>query len=366
MRIAISALAAREGIGSGLTYPVQLLRGLDELDNDHEFIVFVARGSEWMPDEISDSRFSFIECPVRAEDLIQRTVYEQLMLPITARNHRASVLHGTGNLLPRWSGMPTVVTIHFINSFTTPELLPRRSLRFFNAQMRHSVTKASRVIAVSHSLSNELRQVLSVPEEKIDVIPFGVSKAFFDVDHVPGRRKETRVVLVTNALPHKNNAVALAAAEILAERIQRRVNLTVVGEDRVGEQFREASDEVSVELLGQLLPDELPGVFARSDVLVMPSLVESFGLPILEAMAAGLPVACSDLPALRELGGDLPGYFDPSDARSVADALLTVLGEGAAGRGLGGRQRATRFTWRNVAIATIGSYERALNQVTSV
>jgi glycosyltransferase involved in cell wall biosynthesis len=103
---------------------------------------------------------------------------------------------------------------------------------------------------------------------------------------------------------------------------------------------------------------ELEGLWAVADCAAFPTRAEGFGLPVVEAMRHGVPVACSDLPVLREVGGDVPAYFDPDDAAGAAAAIVRAMADpGAVARG---REHAAGFTWGETARRTLDAYERAL------
>ena len=125
---------------------------------------------------------------------------------------------------------------------------------------------------------------------------------------------------------------------------------------------RAAERGVEVRLLGGVDPERLESLYAAASVVATPTRFEGFGLPVLEAMARGVPVACSELPVLREVAGDAAVYFDASDPRSVADAIRTALIEGDRLRAAG-LARAAEFSWAAAARATAEVYERALTKV---
>ena len=134
------------------------------------------------------------------------------------------------------------------------------------------------------------------------------------------------------------------------------------GTDTGGLRARAAQAGVAddVRLLGAVDPDRLESLYAAAAVVATPTRFEGFGLPVLEAMARGVPVACSELPVLREVAGDAAVYFNASDPTSVADAIRTALIEGERLRAAG-RARAAQFSWAAAARATAEVYERALN-----
>ncbi|HSB62898.1 MAG TPA: glycosyltransferase family 1 protein [Thermoanaerobaculia bacterium] len=117
--------------------------------------------------------------------------------------------------------------------------------------------------------------------------------------------------------------------------------------------------------VGWVPEEDLPALLAGARALVLPSFAEGFGLPVLEAQAAGTPVACSDLPALREAAGDAAVYFDPTDAASIATVLTALLGDEEKRSLLRkrGRERAAQFTWRRAAERTAKIYEDVLRRV---
>jgi glycosyltransferase involved in cell wall biosynthesis len=119
-----------------------------------------------------------------------------------------------------------------------------------------------------------------------------------------------------------------------------------------------------VRLLGGLSTAELDALYGLADCLVLPTLHEGFGLPVLEAMARSLPVVCSDIPALREVAGDATLYFDPRVPRQVAAAIARVLDDPGLASGLRerGRSRAAGFSWTAAAQGTLASYRRALRR----
>jgi glycosyltransferase involved in cell wall biosynthesis len=118
-----------------------------------------------------------------------------------------------------------------------------------------------------------------------------------------------------------------------------------------------------VRLLGARSSEELESLYALADCLVLPTLHEGFGLPVLEAMARSLPVACSDIPALREVAGPAARYFDPRDPAQIAASIVALLTDATEADRLRelGRAQAGRFSWDAAAEATLASYRRALD-----
>ena len=115
--------------------------------------------------------------------------------------------------------------------------------------------------------------------------------------------------------------------------------------------------KIAFVLPGYLTDAEVEVLWSLAACAVFPTLAEGFGLPVLEGMARGVPIACSDIPVLHEVGGDTPRYFDPGDPDAAANAMVASLGDRA--RGLLGVERATHFSWSDAARGTMEAYERA-------
>jgi glycosyltransferase involved in cell wall biosynthesis len=234
------------------------------------------------------------------------------------------------------------------------------------------VKRATRVIAVSQSTSDDLVRHLRVPTERIDVVPNGVGTPPAGIalseDELRGRLGlgARPIVLCTSAKrPHKNLLRLLdALARIPAERRPLTVLTGYPTQHEQELQARAAELGITgdVRILGWVPQDDLEGLYAAATALVFPSLYEGFGLPVLEAMARGLPVASSDRSSLPEVAGDAALLFDPEDVGAMTAAIERLLGDPAERERLSrlGREQAARFTWEACARATVATYERAL------
>jgi glycosyltransferase involved in cell wall biosynthesis len=204
----------------------------------------------------------------------------------------------------------------------------------------------------------------------VDVVPEGIGQASQGGDAAAARERlgagERALVLSVSAKrPHKNltrliGAVALIPAE-------RRPLLVLPGyptshEEELRELARTLGVADDVRFEGWVSADELDGLYAAADCFVFPSLYEGFGLPVLEAMARGVPVATSGRASLAEVAGDAALTFDPEDEASIAEAIEALLGDDALSDRLrtAGRERAAGFTWERAAELTAASYRRAL------
>jgi glycosyltransferase involved in cell wall biosynthesis len=166
------------------------------------------------------------------------------------------------------------------------------------------------------------------------------------------------VVCVGAKRPHKNQAVLVQAMRQLPPDLR----LVLAGhaepyEETLRAQARELGVAERVVFAGWVPDADLEGLWATARVAALPTLAEGFGLPLVEAMARGAPVAASDLPVLREVGGSWPTYFDPRDPSDAARAIKALLADPPDPEG--GRRWAERYTWSAAAQATWGVYDRA-------
>jgi glycosyltransferase involved in cell wall biosynthesis len=232
--------------------------------------------------------------------------------------------------------------------------------------------RSQRVIAPSVSTRDDLVRLLSVPPDKIDVIPEGIGALPTEATPEAELRRrldvgERRVVLTASAKrAHKNLLRLLDAWALLAH--ERRPVLVLPGyptdhERELRAHAAQLGLDSETRFVGWVSSADLEGLYRLASCFVFPSLYEGFGLPVLEAMARGLPVACSDRGALREVAGDAARIFDPESPRSIADSVEALLQDAALVARLraAGLERAGKFTWSETARATLRSYEAALD-----
>jgi glycosyltransferase involved in cell wall biosynthesis len=230
----------------------------------------------------------------------------------------------------------SVVVIHDVAAIRHPEWYSRTYAAWHNALLPRVARRARLVITVSEFSRKEIAEVLGVDSV---VIPGGVDERFR-----PGDTKDY-VLTVASRIARKN----LGALEQTRRALKERgIELVAVGS---GRDYMQAEDGIP----GRYVPDgELPALYAGARAFVLPSLYEGFGLPVLEAMASGVPVVASNRAALPETCGDAALLVDPADASAIADAVVAAAGDEATRGPLieAGRARAARFTWERTARAT--------------
>jgi glycosyltransferase involved in cell wall biosynthesis len=305
------------------------------------------------------------QLPCEDGQRLRRTFAEQVLLPRLARRAGADLVHSLASVAPVRPGVPSTITLHDVTF-----LLRRTFDRVTTFGLGQIVTRAARradsLIAVSAAARDEICRVLELDPARFTVVPHGAGRPA-DGPPVPEaelreryRLGHSRLVLCVAAKrPHKNQELLLRALRLLPD--DTLVVLAGHAEPYEAD-LRALAGELSVServrFLGYLSDGELEGLWRLAACAAFPTLGEGFGLPVIEAMARGVPVACSDLPVLREVGGGVAHYFPPGDSRAAAGAIEAAWADEDASSA--GRERAARFSWGAAARGTLAAYARAL------
>ncbi|MBI5086511.1 MAG: glycosyltransferase family 4 protein, partial [Acidobacteria bacterium] len=321
------------------------------IGSGHEIVVFTNR-------ETGSLGPRSVQLPVWAVNRPARILHEQFNLPFLLRRERIDVLLNPGFTAPLLVSLPQVTVFHDLQHKRHPEYFRWFDLPFWRFFLWAAAHKSRRLIAVSEATRDDLIRFYRLPAAKIDVVHHGVEQAFFDM---PGGREHGGYLLCASTThPHKNHDRLLAAfARLRAERPAARLVLTGVrgfSAGRVTDLIAGLNLGGSVDLKGWVSREELYELFRGASGFIYPSLFEGFGMPVIEALAAGLPVACSNIEPLRGIAAGTALLFDPEREDSILDALR-ALHDGRAPSG--GRERAAQFTWHGAAGQTIAALELA-------
>jgi glycosyltransferase involved in cell wall biosynthesis len=315
------------------TYVENLLRALPTAAPELRFAA-VTRHPERVPDGIEA-----LELPAGSQEL--RMAWK---LPRLLRRLRPRLGHYQHALPLRTAGR-SVLTVHDLSFERDPDLMPRKDRLVFKTTVPRSARRADRVIAVSERTRDDLMELYRIPKEKIRVIPHGVDPAF-----VPGVGTGERYLLFVGAVQKRKDPWAALEA---AQDVQ--LPLVIAGPERepalAGELRRRGAD-----LRGYVEKRELAELYRGAVCLVVPSRYEGFGLPVLEAMASGIPVVAARDPALMEVAADAAVYADQGD---LAGAILRAVERRAALRAAG-LARAAQFSWAETARRTVDVYRELL------
>jgi glycosyltransferase involved in cell wall biosynthesis len=351
------------GIGS---YLQGLLGHLAECDMPADTVVFVRSESRSLLPKLPPGwRIVEVDAP-------GYTVKEQIGLPLAALRAGVRVLHVPHYVLPMAYPGKLVVTVHDIIHVLFPEFLPSNFAftyaRFF---IRAAVRRARWVITVSETTARDLRRLFRAPVDRLRVVPHGVDEMFLAPadetldEHVLAKLGIPRPYLlhVGNHKPHKNAEGLLKAYQALVHdgRGESPPLVMVGGFAPDGEFARRAAAmglAGRVRCLGHVSRSELAALFHGATVFVYPTLYEGFGLPVLEAMACGVPVVAGDIAAVREVAGEAVVRVNPRDVVELAAATRRLLEHPETRQQLAdkGRRRAHGFSWRRAAESTLEVY----------
>jgi len=285
----------------------------------------------------------------------------------------AELFHATEHLLMPLHGIPTVLTVHDLIYHLFPTYHKRLNYWYLNAAMPLFAKRADALITISESSKRDLVRTYGVPPDKITVIYEAASPQFSPAP--PPRVAEVksryglpeRYLLALGTIEPRKNLLRLVNALHLLRQDDPSLCLVIVGS--AGWLYQdffshlEKLDEPRSVLLSGYVPDpDLSAIISGAAVYVLASLYEGFGLPILEAMACGTPVVCSNTSSMPELGGNAARYFDPTDTESIARAIAAVLTDAdlRAEMRERGLEQAASFSWRRAAEKTLAVYEQVL------
>jgi glycosyltransferase involved in cell wall biosynthesis len=287
--------------------------------------------------------------------------------------HKDAVFHGPNFYLPRFAGY-SVVTIHDLSVFSWAHCHPRGRVKVLQGEITRSVKLADMVLTDSEFTRTEVAEFFNLTPDRIRAVPLGASAGFAPrADHelAPvlarwGLRPNGYCLYAGTIEPRKNLDVLLDAYQALPLRTRRRWPLVLCGYQgwqsaALHSRIDKATGEGWARYLGYVSADDLPLLYAGARLFAFPSLYEGFGLPVLEAMASGVPVVCSTSSSLPEVVGSAGAMCAPGDT----DALTKLLSRGLededwrAWTRREGLARAASFSWARCARQTLDAYRAA-------
>jgi glycosyltransferase involved in cell wall biosynthesis len=370
-RIGINAMFLEPRMGGLDTYVRALVPELRRLAPEVSFTVYCSSGGrEYLRQEPSFESLELVVPPLIGRRGLKALGELTLLGAIAGR--QVDLLHSVALTAPLWTRAVNVVTLADVTWIVAPDPGEAATTRLWRVVVPPVARRADRVIVLAQAGARDVVEHLGVRAKDIDVIPLA---ARGDQLHAPTPPAELRERLGLSAGPliltvsakkvHKNLERLVRAMALVAERWPEAM-LVMPGNPTPHEQdLRELARELgiagNVAFPAYVDAADLEGLYALASCFVFASISEGFGIPVLEAMHRGVPVACSNASALPEVAGDAALYFDPYSVRGIADALGELIGDRVVADRLAaaGREREREFTWEATARATLESYASA-------
>lgn len=279
-------------------------------------------------------------------------------------------------IMPKWQDSPSILTFNDMQHEFYPEFFSQIEIEHRKIYKR-SAQVASRIIAISDYTKECLVDRYGIPEQKIDVVYLGYGNTYRVIhpsDSTLQKIKEKYglekpfIFYPAATWPHKNHANLLRSLRIIIDRYNFDGDLILTGipmnaHDEIRKEIETLKLSEKVRMLGYLSSDELPYLYNLARFLVFPSLFEGFGIPVVEAMACGCPVACSNVTSLPEVVGDVGVLFDPASTEDMAEKIYKLWCDSSklddfSKKGL---ERVQLFQWETMAAKTIEVYRKAIH-----
>ncbi len=358
-RIGVNALyLIPGGVGGTEIYLRSLLTSLAEVDAVNQYLIYTNRetGADLAPPA---PNFLNVPLPVRASSRPSRILYEQFQLPRRVRQDCIDVLLNPGFTAPVFSPCPQVTVSHDLQHKRHPEYFRWFDLPFWRLLVWAAVRRSQRLIAVSEATRADLLTYYRVPADKVAVVEHGVDNRFFAIAG-ERTRVEPFLLCVSTLHPHKNIE---RLVRVFSRLRSRHPDLRLVLAGMKGFQTSPVEALISslgltgkVELTGWIPREQLYDYFRRAAAFVYPSTFEGFGMPVVEALAAQVPLACSDIEPLRSIVRGAAWLFNPEDEAAMERAIERLL----SGEAPAAPNPARDYSWETAAQATLQALRSVL------
>ena len=351
--------------GGSELYARRLVPALLDADSNLDLIVLAPKlALDELGREDWAAAVDIVGLPFDARSRTRRVLAEQTLLPKSLRGRNVELLHNLFTTAPAAPGVPQVTTILDLIYKRFPETHGGVLSKGLAALVWVAARRSQRVLAISEAAKTDIVRFLDVPQHRVDVTyPGPALAADGTVEEAELRRRfelgDAEIVLTVSAKrPHKNlERLFSAFAEVRTTAV-----LVVPGYETFHEEELRRRAGERIRFTGWLADDVLDGLYRAATCFVFPSLAEGFGLPVLDALVRGTPVATSNATSLPEVAGDAVLYFDPEDSQGMTTAIERLLEDEALRARLreAGPAQAAKFSWAKTAAGTVASYARAL------
>jgi len=351
---------------------LELIKNLQQLDKQNEYFIFVKNDVDRCLSNTPN--FKIIDVPSAPYP-----VWEQINLPAAARKYHCDILHCTSNTAPVVTSIPLVVTLHDIIYMESMSVLKKGFTpyqKFGNMYRRYVVPqvvrKSARIITVSEFEKKRIGDFFKVNDHKLKAIYNGVSDHFKPIsdteylDRIKAKYNlpDKFLFFFGNTDPKKNTPGVLKAFSLFLNSSEEKIPLVMLDFDlneltKIISDIGDPSLHDFIKLTGYVPNSELPALYALSTIFLYPSLRESFGIPMLEAMACGIPVITSNTSSMPEVGGNAALYVDPFKPEEITTSIKKILAEPLLRESLirNGFENARKFSWGAMAKNVLNLYQ---------
>ena len=367
MRVAINAINDNDRLRGPDRYTMELVKALADAGPEHHFLLFHAPWQEWYPESLRASNIQCVRMSAPRSPYL-RLPWQAGVFPLLVRRYRPDVVHLPNTIFTMGLGHRVVVTFHDVAEFAFPEKFEAFRARVRRVAARAAARAAGRIVAVSDFTKREMVRFLGVHPDRITVVLEGVTAALHDDLNGEAIRRKYSLrgdyLLCVGQIEKTKNVEGLVRAFAHNRAALGGCDLILAGKsgnayETVMKTINELGLDGTVRHLGYVPEADLPGLFRLAKALVFPSLVEGFGLVMLEAMAYGVPVIASNAGSLPEVAGDAAVLVPPGDEGALSAAMARVVRDGVFRESLSrkGQDRAREFSWSRAAREMLGVYE---------
>jgi len=371
MRIGINLLYLIPDIVGGTeTYARGLLRGLRQVKPDHEIVLFVNRESAGLITD-DDRDFTKVVCPVYASNRKNRYYFEQVKLRQYVQQYKIDLLHSLAYTSPLFLPCPAIVSLPDLNFKAFGSSMPLSRRLVLRLIVWQAVLRSNKVITISNFSREEILGQYHVPPEKVVVTYLAAdndagevmaNEASEDGRTMPDL-KQPYAVAFSSSTANKNLSGLIKAFGVAKKDHKFIQKLMLIGHQYpIGADVQGCYENEDVVWTGYLERQKVLEILRRADFMIYPSFYEGFGLPVLEAMTAGVPVICSNAASIPEVVGDAGVYFDPFSIRDMAACIARVADNQLLRQELRqkGFKNLDRFSWKQTATQTVAVYDEIL------
>ena len=377
MRIGINALGRISERAGGRVYYFNIVRNLAQLDKKNTYIIFLSSKKE---DIFKINQKNFIKvfcCPFAQKEGYFKLFAEIFILPLLVKKHKLDIFYSGGNLIPLFCPAKTILVVHDLRFFYKFDDFQRNTIkRYFYPLF---VKRADKIISISKATTADIIKFTSVLKNKIVTIHSGVDVANFYSEIKPPAQifskigidqNEKFILFVSSLFPRKNAHGLIKAYEILVRKYKIPQRLVFAGkidsnyEPYLKNLCQELKISDKVIFTGFVNDNKLPDLYRAADVFVFPSLFEGFGIPLVEAMASGIPVVAINATTTPEIVGKAALLVEPDNTEELAEAIFKILNDLNLRNSLisKGLERVKQFSWKRTAKETLKVFEEVYVQ----